>query len=74
MRLTKAVTSTNPAPTGDIFDDAQAAAYLLTTSRTLRLWRHRRGLPHIRISNKVLRYRRADLDSWLAQRRVAITA
>jgi DNA-binding transcriptional MerR regulator len=59
---------------GDILDDAQAAAYLITNPRTLRLWRQTRGLPFIRITSKVLRYRRADLDAWLAQRRVAIAA
>jgi hypothetical protein len=63
------------SPTGrEILDDAQTADYLQTTERTLRLWRTRLGLPHIRISNKTIRYRRADLDTWLSRRRVAIAA
>ena len=58
----------------EILDDAQTADYLQTTERTLRLWRNRLGLPHIRISNKTIRYRRADLDAWLSRRRVDIAA
>ena len=59
---------------GDLMDEAQAAAYLLTTPRTMRLWRQTRGVPHIRITSKVIRYRRSDLDAWLAHRRVAVIA
>jgi hypothetical protein len=59
---------------GYLMDERQAAAYLLTTPRTLRLWRQTRGVPHIRITSKVIRYRRADLDSWLARRLVALVA
>jgi len=59
---------------GDLMDEHQAAAYLLTTPRTLRLWRQTRGVPHIRITSKVIRYRLADIDAWLAQRRVAVVA
>jgi len=58
----------------DILDDKQAAALLHTNPRTLRLWRSTRGLPFIRITSKVIRYRRADIDEWLARRRVAIAA
>ena len=58
----------------ELLTDAQAAEYLAVQSRTLRLWRHTRGLPHIRISNRVLRYRKTDLDAWLARRFVTISA
>jgi hypothetical protein len=40
--------------------------------RTIRSWRTHRGLPFIRITNKVIRIRRADLDEWLARHRVAM--
>jgi len=60
--------------TTDLLTEAQAAEILSVEPRTLKLWRHSRGLPHIRISSKVIRYRRTDLDSWLSQRRVAIAA
>jgi len=57
----------------DIFDDESAAAYIGgITARTIRSWRTYRGLPFIRITNKVIRIRRADLDEWLARHRVAM--
>ena len=57
----------------EIFDDASAAAYIGgITARTIREWRARRGLPFIRITAKTIRIRRADLDEWLARRRVAM--
>jgi predicted DNA-binding transcriptional regulator AlpA len=58
----------------DVLDDKQVSALLNTNPRTLRLWRHTRGLPFVRITSKVIRYRRADIDDWLARRRVAIAA
>ncbi|HEX3716938.1 MAG TPA: helix-turn-helix domain-containing protein [Verrucomicrobiae bacterium] len=66
--------STQPATTENILTDGQAAALLSIESRTLRLWRKSRGLPHIRISSRVIRYRRSDIEEWLARRRVAIAA
>jgi phage terminase Nu1 subunit (DNA packaging protein) len=59
--------------TNDLLTETQAAEILAVEPRTLKLWRHR-GLPFIRIRSNVIRYRRADLDSWRAQRRVAIRA
>jgi excisionase family DNA binding protein len=57
----------------EIFDDDSAAVYIGgITARTIRNWRSHRGLPFIRITNKVIRIRRADLDEWLAQYRVAM--
>jgi hypothetical protein len=58
----------------DVLDDKQLSALLNTTPRTLRVWRHTRGLPFVKITNKVIRYRRLDIDDWLARRRVAIAA
>jgi len=57
------------APTGDILTGPQTAALLCITSRTLRLWRRTRGLPHLKITNREIRYRRADLDAWLDRSR-----
>jgi excisionase family DNA binding protein len=58
---------------GDILTDVTAAAYVGGIEpRTIRDWRTRRGLPSIRITSKVIRIRRADLDNWLAQHQVAI--
>lgn len=57
----------------DILDDHAAAAYIGgITARTIRNWRTHRGLPFIRITSKVIRIRRSDLDDWLARHRVAM--
>ncbi|MBM3836302.1 MAG: helix-turn-helix domain-containing protein [Verrucomicrobia bacterium] len=52
----------------------EAAQLLAVKSRTLRLWRRTRGLPHIKITSKEIRYRRADLDAWLDRRRTVIAS
>jgi len=60
----------NPVP--EIFTDETAANYVGgIKARAVRDWRTKRGLPFIRITAKVCRIRRADLDRWLAQHRVA---
>jgi excisionase family DNA binding protein len=57
---------------GDILTDVTAAAYVGGIEpRTIRDWRTRRGLPFIRITPKVIRIRRADLEKWLARHQVA---
>ena len=69
-------TATPVAITSEVFDDRQAGAYLGGTEpldpRLLRLWRRKRGLPHIKLTAKVIRYRKSDLDGWLAQHRVQV--
>ena len=61
----------NTTPTGaDLLTEAEAALILSVEPRTLRLWRNTRGLPHLKITNKVVRYRRGDLDGWLDRCRV----
>lgn len=66
-----ATSNQTPMNQPEIFDDASAAAYIGVTPRAIREWRTLRGLPFIRITAKCCRIRRADLDKWLAQRRVA---
>jgi excisionase family DNA binding protein len=56
-----------------LLTDESAAVLLGVESRTIRAWRMRLGLPFIRISARVIRIRKADLDRWLAQHLVAIT-
>ncbi len=58
----------------EILDDEGAAKFFGIETRTLRLWRRTRGLPHFKITSKVIRYRRSDLEAWMALRRVAIVA
>ena len=60
--------------TVELLNDEQAAALLGVEPRTLRLWRNTRALPHIRITPKVNRYRRTDINAWLDRSRTVIAA
>jgi predicted DNA-binding transcriptional regulator AlpA len=60
--------------TVELLNDEQAAALLGVEPRTLRLWRNTRALPHIRITPKVIRYRRTDINAWLDRSRTVIAA
>ncbi len=53
----------------ELLDDHAAAAYLDVSPGTLSVWRStgRYALPFLKIGRKV-RYRRADLDAWMATR------
>ncbi len=63
-----------PANAVEIFTDETAAAYVGgITARAVRDWRAKRGLPFIRITSKVNRIRKSDLDQWLAAHQTAIT-
>ena len=55
-------------------DDAEAAEYLKVEPRTLRVWRKSRGLPHLKLTSKCIRYRRPDLDQWEARHMVEMVA
>jgi len=60
-------------PPAELFTDATAADYIGNVqSRAVRSWRATSGLPFLKITNKVIRIRRADLDRWLQQHRVAM--
>ena len=60
-------------PAGDLLEgDAEAAAYLRQQPRTIRDWRNRRALPHIKVTSKVILFRRSDLDAWLDRHAVTI--
>jgi excisionase family DNA binding protein len=49
----------------------EAAAYLGVKPQTLAVWHttHRYSIPLVKVGSKV-RYRRADLDAWLASRTI----
>lgn len=53
----------------DLLDDHAAAEMLDVSPGTLSVWRStgRYSLPYLKIGRKV-RYRRADLEAWLASR------
>lgn len=55
----------------DVMTESEAAAYLHTTERTLRIWRRVRGLPHFKLTSKVILYRQTELDRWIDRFRVA---
>lgn len=61
------IAASNPS---QLLTEVEAAEILSVEPRTLRLWRNTRGLPHLKITNKVVRYRRTDLDGWLDRCRV----
>jgi predicted DNA-binding transcriptional regulator AlpA len=45
------------------------------STETLAQWRsQRRGIPFIKLSRNVVRYRHGDLDEWLAERLVTVNA
>lgn len=47
----------------------QAAKYLGVSDAALRLWRSEsKGPRYFRAGEKLVRYRRADLDSWIEER------
>lgn len=48
----------------DLLTERQACQLLGVGPRTLRLWRDRRGLPYLKITNKFVRYRKPDLMQW----------
>jgi excisionase family DNA binding protein len=52
----------------------KAARYLGISEASLRLWRSEgKGPRHFRAGEKLVRYRRADLDSWIEARLSAPT-
>ena len=57
----------------EIFDDKKAAAYIGIQPRTLRAWRNSRQLPFLRVTARVIRFRKSDLDAWLDRTRTAMT-
>lgn len=54
-----------------LLTQAEAAKYLGTTVGTLNTWRYhsKNPLPEIRWGNRI-KYRKADLDSWIEQQLV----
>ena len=60
------------SPTGYL--DEEAVAKLLGVEpRTVRLWRRTRGLPHCKLTHKVVIFRPEDVAEWVASRRVAVS-
>lgn len=51
---------------------AQTAELLGVKQGTLYAWVSRRVIPFVRLSPRVVRFRRVDLDTWLAERQVEV--
>ncbi len=57
-----------PLPTtGDLLDEKEAAALLALRVSTLRNWRAlRKGPRFVKVGQRLVRYRRADLEAFIA--------
>lgn len=55
-----------------MIDAATAAKKLAVPIGTLRSWVSRKQIPHVRLSGRVCVFDEAELDAWLASRRVAV--
>lgn len=64
----------NPAKP-DAYLDSEATAQLLDVDiRTLERWRQNRiGPDYLRLSKRLVRYRRADIEAWFDDHRVKCT-
>ena len=62
--------STVSSPSSDLLTRREAAKYLGVAEQTLAAWQSlgRSSLPIVRIGTRLVRYRRRDLDAWLAKR------
>lgn len=61
------ITATN----SDLISYSAAARYLALKPSTLRVFVHRRQIPHIRMSPRLVMFDRRELDGWLASHTVA---
>ena len=64
-----------PKKRSTLLDEREAASILCYSVRALQNWRHRGGGPDfVKVSSRSIRYRRADLDRWIADRTVSNTS
>ena len=58
-----------------LMNEIEAADLLCYSVRALQNWRHRGGGPDfVKVSSRSVRYRRIDLDKWIANRTVSNTS
>ena len=53
-----------------VMDHEETAAYIGCAPGTLRVWVQQQRIPHVRV-NRLVKFRRPDLDDWLDQHFVA---
>lgn len=58
----------------EILNERQVVDLLGVQPRALRRFRKELGLPYIKISSKVLRFKKSDIDAWLDKHRQVISA
>ena len=78
MATMKPNSDINPPASGqpaaeNYLDETGVAALLGVKPRTVRALRATKGLPCLKVTNKILRFRRADIDEWICRSRVAFT-
>lgn len=56
----------------EVMDRTQCAAYLNVGTSTVERWRRSEGLPYAKVG-ALVRYRRAAVDAWLAERETSNT-
>jgi predicted DNA-binding transcriptional regulator AlpA len=62
------------APAERLLTAGDVARVTGLSTETLAQWRsQRRGIPFIKLSRNVVRYRHGDLDEWLAERLVGLS-
>lgn len=76
MNKNQVNTATKPTSTNhQLLNEKQAADLLCYSVRALQNWRHRGGGPDfVKVSARSVRYRRADLEKWIADRTVSNTS
>lgn len=50
----------------EMLSEREVAEILRVSPRTVGVWRRTRGLPAVRVGRKVVRYRRREVESWIA--------
>jgi predicted DNA-binding transcriptional regulator AlpA len=62
-----------PEPSARLLTAEDVAGITGLSVETLAQWRsQRRGIPFLKLSRNVVRYRQGDLDAWLAERIVRV--
>lgn len=62
----KPIMSNNEKHEGnDIFDIKELAEYLQVTTKWVYQQTHLKTIPHLKLTNKQLRFRKKDIDNWL---------
>ncbi len=62
------------AATNDMLTYKEAAWLLGVPVGTVYAWVHTRGIPHVRLGARLVRFRRSDLLEWLGERTIRAAA